>query len=166
MREDIRPAGSDIGGGDDAGGRVGGGVVIVIVYGGGRLLQTDGDERQGQPTKIHGRAVVGLDAAGACVQPPSRPGCNVSEKGRRPAGQKSCEGRRDGGGWGGTTTTAARQSETTRKNPSMAKANTKSVGYGESRGGNAQLGGLSRRRSVQPMPKTDNPRHLTPTLYS
>jgi hypothetical protein len=73
MQEDIRPAGSDIGGGDDAGGRGGGRVVVVVVYGGGRSSRTDGNERQGGPMKIHCRAVVGLNAAGACVQPPSRP---------------------------------------------------------------------------------------------
>ncbi len=42
---------------------------------------------------------------------------------------------------GGATTTAARQSETTCDDPSTAKAKTKSVGNGELRGGNAQLGG-------------------------
>ncbi len=166
MREDIRPAGLDIGGGDDAGGLGGGGVVVVIIYGGGRSSQTDGDERRGLPTKIHGRAVVDLDAAEACVRPPSRPGLGVSEEGRQPAGQKSREGRRDGGGWGGTTTTAARRTETTCDDPSTAKAKTKSVGNSESRGRNARLGGSSRRRSVQPTPKTGNPRHLTPPLYS
>jgi hypothetical protein len=82
-------------------GRGGGGVIVVVVYGGGRSSRTDGDERQGRPMKIHGGAVVGLNAAGACVRPPSRPGCDVLEEGRRPAGQKSREGRRDGGGRGG-----------------------------------------------------------------
>jgi hypothetical protein len=33
-------------------GRRGRGVVVVVVCGGGRLSRTDGDERQGQPTKI------------------------------------------------------------------------------------------------------------------
>jgi hypothetical protein len=61
--------------------RGGGGVVIVVVYGGGRLSRTDSNERQGQPTKIHGRAIVGLNAAGACIRPPSRLGCDVSEEG-------------------------------------------------------------------------------------
>ncbi len=57
------------------------GVVDIIVYGGGRLLQTDGKEQQGQPTKIHGQAVVCLDIAGACIRPPLRPGCDVLEEG-------------------------------------------------------------------------------------
>ncbi len=166
MREDIRPAGSDIGGGNDAGGRGGWGVVIVVVYGGDRSSQTDDNKQRGQPTKIHGRAVVGLDAAGACVRPPSRPGRNVLEEGRRPAVQKLHEGQRDGGGWGGMTTTVACQSETTRDDSSTAKAKTKSVKNGESRGGNVQLGGSLRRRSVQPTPKMGNPHHLTPPLYS
>jgi hypothetical protein len=92
MREDIRPAGSDIGGGNNAGGRGGGGIVVVVIYGGGRSLRTDGNKSQGQPTKIHGLAVVDLDAAGACVQPPPQPGRGVSEEGRWPAGQKSRKG--------------------------------------------------------------------------
>jgi hypothetical protein len=81
MREDIRPAGSDIGGGDDAGGRGGGGVVIVIVYGGGRSSRMDGNEQRGRPTKIHSQTVVGLDAAGACIRPPLQPGRDVLEEG-------------------------------------------------------------------------------------
>jgi hypothetical protein len=92
--------------------RGGGGVIIVVVYGSGRSLRTDGDKRRGQPTKIHDGAVVGLNAARACVRPPLRLGRDVSEEGRRPAGQKSREGRQDGGGAGGTTTTAARRSKT------------------------------------------------------
>jgi hypothetical protein len=81
MRENIRPAELDIGGSSDAGGRGGGGVVVIVVYGGSRLSRTNGDERRGRPTKIHGQAIVGLDAAGACIRPPSRPGRNVSEEG-------------------------------------------------------------------------------------
>jgi hypothetical protein len=98
MQEDIQPAGSNIGGGDDAGGRGGGGVVVVVVYGSGTSSQTDGDRQQGQPTKIHDQAVVGLDAAGACVRPPSWPGHSILEVGQWPAGQKLCMGRRDAGG--------------------------------------------------------------------
>jgi hypothetical protein len=120
MREDIRPAGSDIGGGGDAGGRGGGGVFVVVIYGSSRSSRMDSNERQGRLTKIHGRAVFDLDAAGACVRPPLWPGRDISEEGQRPAGQKSREGRRDGGGWGGTTTTVARRSETTCDDPLMA----------------------------------------------
>ncbi len=43
-------------------GRGGGGVIVVVVYRSGRSLQTDGDEQQGGPTKIHGGAVVGMKA--------------------------------------------------------------------------------------------------------
>ncbi len=145
-------------------GRGGGGVVVVVVYGAGRLSRTDGDEQRGQPTKIQAKAVVGLNAAGACIRPLSWPGRNVLEEGRRPAGQKSCKGQWYWGGTGGTTMTAARRSKTMRANLSAAMAATKSVKNGKSRGGDAQLGGSLRRRSVQPIPKMGKPRHLTPPL--
>ncbi len=46
-----------------------------------------------------------------------------------------------GGGVGGTTTMAACRLETMREDSLTAKAKTKSVGNGKSRGGGAQLGG-------------------------
>ncbi len=45
------------------------------------MTRMDSDKQQGRPKKIHGGAVVSLNAAGACVRPLSRPGRDVLEEG-------------------------------------------------------------------------------------